>query len=516
MLYCFRIIENASLQTKRACTEILLDEWGTSGRVLPTVGHLFYLLKSATLYRAADYVAVYLLKQPTPQRPVGGPEAEINVDSNAVQQNIEDKIEKDLNDINYPALAEQRILDFNSQNHPKKASVIPQIIVTSVCEDITKKSSNFNPLIVKSRDNTESSNMIKFSSSSESSKSINHIPAVKGQQSAIIDNTEHDNFNLESEENNSNVPNFSFINKTDVVDDISDSKQVFTEPSNQETGSLPNIPRLSTLVDSGIPNWSAFQSNKSFSDKSNSDEINLPDFNVLNPHHPVTNMNNNDICSADENSSCSRASFGEKNRDESNSDNETNSSLPDFNALNQSPSKLSMEYKIPNGLTASIDSSMSDLTSVNNASSDTNCRPCNSPLPQLSLNTKLPHFNYNDLIIATNKFNENLYLDSNAEGRFLGSGAFGSVYLAFGLLEKPVAVKKLILENVEFVDIDATVTKQFRNEVEVLSHYKHPNLLELVGYSCDGCTYCLLYEYIQGGALNVRLRVNIFLGIIIK
>lgn len=74
-------------------------------------------------------------------------------------------------------------------------------------------------------------------------------------------------------------------------------------------------------------------------------------------------------------------------------------------------------------------------------------------------------------------------------------------------IDVPVAVKKLVLSNVDVVNVDDTVTKQFRNEVEVLSKYKHENLLELVGYSCDGPTYCLLYEYIPAGALKDRLQV---------
>lgn len=75
-------------------------------------------------------------------------------------------------------------------------------------------------------------------------------------------------------------------------------------------------------------------------------------------------------------------------------------------------------------------------------------------------------------------------------------------------MDGPVAVKKLVLSNVDVVNVDDTVTKQFRNEVEVLSRYKHENLLSLVGYSCDGPTYCLLYEYIPAGALKDRLQVS--------
>lgn len=60
--FYFRIVENAGLKHKKECSAILLDEWGTSGRIRPRLGHLLTLLKKAELYRAADYVAIELLK----------------------------------------------------------------------------------------------------------------------------------------------------------------------------------------------------------------------------------------------------------------------------------------------------------------------------------------------------------------------------------------------------------------------------------------------------------------------
>lgn len=144
---------------------------------------------------------------------------------------------------------------------------------------------------------------------------------------------------------------------------------------------------------------------------------------------------------------------------------------------------------------------------------------CVSPLPNLSLNTILKHFSYCELEAATNNFDETPHINSlekedsveQSNGRFLGSGAFGSVFLAVGLLETPVAVKRLYLSNPDVVNVDDAVTKQFRNEVEVLWKYKHDNLVSLVGYSCDGPTYCLMYEYISGGALKDRLQVKFVL-----
>jgi hypothetical protein len=44
-------------KTNKLCGEVLLDEWGTSGRRRPTVGHLLKLLQLCESYEAADYLA---------------------------------------------------------------------------------------------------------------------------------------------------------------------------------------------------------------------------------------------------------------------------------------------------------------------------------------------------------------------------------------------------------------------------------------------------------------------------
>lgn len=79
-VFVYRLIEHESEKTHRPCTEILFDEWGTSGRVRPALGHLLYLLTKAELFRAADYVAVNLLHQNPPERPKDGPAALVTID----------------------------------------------------------------------------------------------------------------------------------------------------------------------------------------------------------------------------------------------------------------------------------------------------------------------------------------------------------------------------------------------------------------------------------------------------
>lgn len=56
-----RLIEKASQQDKRQCSEIFLDEWGISGRRRPTVQLLRQYLEKANLKRAMTHVAEKLL-----------------------------------------------------------------------------------------------------------------------------------------------------------------------------------------------------------------------------------------------------------------------------------------------------------------------------------------------------------------------------------------------------------------------------------------------------------------------
>lgn len=74
-MFGFRLVEDEAIRTRRSFTEILFDEWGTSGMVRPKVGHLLQLLIKAEASRAADYVAVRLLGQSLPGRPKLGPAA---------------------------------------------------------------------------------------------------------------------------------------------------------------------------------------------------------------------------------------------------------------------------------------------------------------------------------------------------------------------------------------------------------------------------------------------------------
>lgn len=175
--------------------------------------------------------------------------------------------------------------------------------------------------------------------------------------------------------------------------------------------------------------------------------------------------------------------------------------LPVLSALNASTNSADLHNSV--SLEKRRDSQNPQFLHLSNNSRNNSNITYGSSLPNLSLNTILTHYSYSELEVATNNFDGTPRTEN---GRFLGSGAFGSVFLALDLLDKPLAVKRLHLNN---PDVD--VTKQFKNEVEVLCKYKHENLVSLVGYSCDGPTYCLVYEYVPGGTLKDRLQVIIII-----
>lgn len=114
-------------------------------------------------------------------------------------------------------------------------------------------------------------------------------------------------------------------------------------------------------------------------------------------------------------------------------------------------------------------------------------------LPALR-NKGLIEFSYNEVCQATGNFS-----DSKLTGGCkLGMGSFGTVFKG-DLKNTTFAIKKLNLNN----DMHARSVglSQFAVEVLTLSKYRHPNLLELVGYSLDPRAPCLVYYYMEKGSL---------------
>ncbi|XP_013418258.1 interleukin-1 receptor-associated kinase 4-like [Lingula anatina] len=105
------------------------------------------------------------------------------------------------------------------------------------------------------------------------------------------------------------------------------------------------------------------------------------------------------------------------------------------------------------------------------------------------------HFEYSKLKLITGNFNRTAVSE---KGNFLGQGGFGEVYLGKPDSIHLIAVKRLM----DRVD---TVMKQFKTELQVLSKYRHKNLLPLLGYSSDGPQFCIVFEYMPNGSVEDRL-----------
>lgn len=83
-----------------------------------------------------------------------------------------------------------------------------------------------------------------------------------------------------------------------------------------------------------------------------------------------------------------------------------------------------------------------------------------------------------------------------SEGRVLGKGGSGKVYLGKLPSGKEVAVKRIVQKK----KVD-----QFYQEVELLSRLRHPNLTSLLGYCRHRGEHILVYEYMPGGDLGCLL-----------
>lgn len=72
-----RIIEDEAKRQQKPGFDILIDEWGTSGKNRPTVQDLIRLFVKVDLYQAADYLSDDLLKLGPVPRPADGPSAPV-------------------------------------------------------------------------------------------------------------------------------------------------------------------------------------------------------------------------------------------------------------------------------------------------------------------------------------------------------------------------------------------------------------------------------------------------------
>jgi len=106
------------------------------------------------------------------------------------------------------------------------------------------------------------------------------------------------------------------------------------------------------------------------------------------------------------------------------------------------------------------------------------------------LNRISQEFPYEDLVAATDGF---------SASASLGEGTYGTVFSGVLRDGTEVAIKALA----------SPKEGGFREEVEVLSRFRHPNLVILMGFARNGRERYLVYELLPGGDVNSRLNKDL-------
>ena len=94
-------------------------------------------------------------------------------------------------------------------------------------------------------------------------------------------------------------------------------------------------------------------------------------------------------------------------------------------------------------------------------------------------------------------------IDSFEIGRPLGTGKFGHVYLARSKDTKAIVALKILNKR---QIMDSTFERQIRREIEIQSHLKHKNILEMYGYFWDEKNIVLILEFATKGELYRELK----------
>jgi mitogen-activated protein kinase kinase kinase len=89
------------------------------------------------------------------------------------------------------------------------------------------------------------------------------------------------------------------------------------------------------------------------------------------------------------------------------------------------------------------------------------------------------------------------------QGRFIGAGAFGSVYQGFNLSTGAVmAVKEIRYQEIA----SSNLLKQIKDELAVMEMLHHPNIVEFYGIEAQRDKVYIFEEFCQGGSLGKLLE----------
>lgn len=108
-----------------------------------------------------------------------------------------------------------------------------------------------------------------------------------------------------------------------------------------------------------------------------------------------------------------------------------------------------------------------------------------------------PWFSYEELVKATDGFSSQ---------NLLGEGGFGCVYKGFLADGREVAVKQLKIGG-------GQGEREFRAEVETISHVHHRHLVSLVGYCISEHQRLLVYDFVPNDTLHYHLHGKTYFGV---
>ncbi|KAI8424095.1 hypothetical protein MSG28_002703 [Choristoneura fumiferana] len=151
------LIENHSKRTGEKCAKILFDEWGTSGRVRPTLTTLKQIAIKAEMLRVSDEIARILGEDPPP-RPQTGPGAPVNTNISLMLNDSSSELTSGEKSRNNQTTAQMQS-DNNTSNNKLQAQTTAQMMSAS---DMIKFSQTVESVINSTRqmqtDNRNESN----------------------------------------------------------------------------------------------------------------------------------------------------------------------------------------------------------------------------------------------------------------------------------------------------------------------------------------------------------------------
>nr|AJC98180.1 TUBE [Anopheles coluzzii] len=489
------ILETESQKRNLSPSKLLLEEWGISGQVRPTVDHLLKLLVRANQIRAAEYLTTLLKEQP-PARPKDGPGAPIDVTLPEDHQT-----ESLLNGISYPSstillhhvesitIGNNR--DYYDKLGPTKrveikdkssVNVDGELPVFSSSNNNTKSGSDSsdirNPVMMDrypdqlpgpSRPSKAAAKASPAEATPDGPLSSNGLPMISalgitsGQpESSKLQNNR--NYDCASKEiNGPQIPDLSIFGR---------------EEGERKEVNGPQVPELSIFG----------------REESERKEVNgpqVPELSIFGRQDSDSKEDNGAPVEHREDIPALSALLGassDAHQTQSNSTNNTHDSIPMLSMLGSdgSTSDTLGSESSSSAIVPQVDESVSDFI-------------------KFSTSPVVAVYAYDHLREVTDGFNVAPYTNGNLaapNGRSLGAGGFGAVFLALNLAPSiPVAaVKRLDPDKYKF-------REKFHLELDILSKHSHTNVVSLLGSSSDGPQLCLVYEYLKDGNLEAALSL---------